>query len=174
MTGLVRGTPCNAKTRAGGRCRKLVRGGGPCRSHGGNARHLKAARERRLAYAEALARDPRRTHAEVLDDIAHESDWLLRKARTEVRDEAPSAETMGKLVGLAERAGQWARIGLDAGTTERQTRVVEAQAGMLAAVVQRILDRLVLTPEQRDLVPVIVPEELERMSPAALGGGSDG
>jgi hypothetical protein len=113
----------------------------------------------------------------VLDDVAHESDYWLRRARAEITDELPSVDTMQRLILLAERAGQWARVGLDAGTTERQTRAIEAQALALATCVQRILDRLELSDAQRELVPTVLPEELERLAPRELeasrrrGGG---
>lgn len=174
MTTALRGEPCNARTRAGGRCRKLVVGGGPCRSHGGNATQIRRSRERRIALAEALAADPRRDPAEVLADVLHTHDHLMRKAREEVSTKRPTAATMQRLMDRLEQTGRWAKTALDAEVDQRQTRALEAQAALLAGALSRILDRLELTAEQRELVHVVVPEELERLSPRALEAGSDG
>lgn len=46
-----------------------------------------------------------------------------------------------------------------AGIEERRIALAEAQGRLLAGVVSRILDRLQLTSEQRQLVAVVVPEE---------------
>lgn len=169
----VAGTPCNARTRAGGRCKKLVRGGGPCRSHGGNTATHRRNRERNLTIAEALAADPRRSPDEVLADVMHQSDWLMRRAREEVQANTPTADTMAKLIGAAESAGRWAKSALDVGLAERQTRVLEQDAAALAGIVTRILGRLNLTADQRALVPTVVPEELRAATqPRVIEGGS--
>ena len=105
----------------------------------------------------------------MLDDIAHEADYLLRTARSEIAEHQPTAETMQALVAHAERAGQWARVGLDTGTAERQTRVLEVHAAALTGVIRRVLGRLQLTSAQLELVPVVVPEEIERIG---IEGGS--
>lgn len=168
---------CTARSkRSGQRCEHRVIGGGPCHLHGGKAPQVRQARERRIALAEALARDPRRDPGDVLRDVLHTNDHLMRKARAEVDADRPTAATMARLLEATERAGRWAKTSLDAEVDQRQTQVLEAHAAMLAGVIQRVLDRLALTPEQQQLVHIVVPEELERMSPAAreLDGGTDG
>jgi hypothetical protein len=137
--------------------------------HGGSAPQVKRKRLERIALAQALAADPRRDPGEVLSDVLHQADHLMRKARGEVDANRPTAKTMLRLLELTERAGGWAKVALDAGTSERQTRVMEAQAIALAGVITRVLDRLDLTSAQRELVPVVVPAELERLS---IGAGS--
>lgn len=172
MTGL-RGEQCTATSKASGvRCRHLVRGGGVCHVHGGKAPQVRRKRLERVAIAEALARDPRRDPSEVLADVVHQSDWLMRKARGEVRADKPTVKTMAKLLELTEQAGRWAKTSLDAEIDQRQTRVVEAQAVALAAVIQRVLERMDLTDAQMALIPVVVPEELERISPRELEAGN--
>lgn len=156
---------CTAKAKGSGqRCQQRVIGGGVCRSHGGNAPQVRGARQRRVALSQALAVDPRRDPGEVLADVGHQADYLMRRAREEVRTGKLTAATMTRLLDLTETAGRWAKTGLEAGVAERQTRALEVQATVLATVVRRILDRLDLTPEQQALVPVVVPAELERMS----------
>jgi hypothetical protein len=118
-----------------------------------------------------MAADPRRHPSEVLADVLHQADWLMRKARGEVRADKPTADTMTKLLDLTEQAGRWAKTSLDADVDQRQTHVLESQAAALAAVIQRVLDRLDLTATQRGLVPVVVVEELERMTPRELEEG---
>lgn len=167
----VPSTPCGRRTNAGGQCAIRVRGGGPCRVHGGAAPQVKRKRLERIALAEALAADPRRHPSEVLGDVLHQADHLMRRAREEVDAEKPTAETMVKLLDLTEHAGRWAKTSLDAEVDQRQTRVLEAQAAALAAVITRVLDRLELSLEQRELVTVVVPEELERMSAGELEAG---
>jgi hypothetical protein len=161
--------PCGRKAkRTGGQpCRIRVRGGGPCRVHGENG-VTRAARLRRVALAEALAADPRRDPREVLSDVAHAADHLMRRARAEVSADRPTAKTMAKLIELTETAGRWAKTALDAGVAERQARVAEAQGAMVAAVLSAIFDDLALDERQLRLVPQVVPRRLRELT----GGGS--
>jgi hypothetical protein len=163
---------CTAKSkRTGRRCGQLVPGGGVCRWHGGAAGHVEQKRRERVVLAKALAADPRRDPAEVLADVLHQADHLMRKAREEVDADRPTASTMLLLLEMTERAGSWAKSALDAGVQERQTRALEAQVAVLAGVISRVLDRLELTPAQRELVPTVVPAELERVSTLGVSGG---
>jgi hypothetical protein len=161
---------CPAKAKSTGQqCKHRVTAGGVCDQHGGRAPQVQRKRLERIALAQALAADPRRDPAEVLADVLHQSDWLMRRAREEVRSARPTAATMKQLLELTDQAGRWAKTALDADTSERQTRVAEVQAVALAGVIRRVLDRLSLTPEQLALVPVVVPAEIERL---AIEGGS--
>lgn len=56
---------------------------------------------------------------------------------------------------------------LRAGIEERRIKIAEDQGTLVATVLRRILDALNLTPEQAELVPVIVPRELRAL--ASLG-----
>lgn len=163
---------CTAKSkRTHEQCKRMVHGGGPCRMHGGAAPQVERKRAERIALAQALLADPRRDPGEVLADVAHQADYLMRRARDEIEAGKLTVATMTRLVEVTEAAGRWAKTGLDAGLAERQTRAMEAQAAALAGVIQRVLDRLNLTPDQRALVPVVVPAELERLSPRELEVG---
>lgn len=60
-----------------------------------------------------------------------------------------------------------AAAALKAGVEERRVRLAESQGELVAMVIRRILDALDLTPEQTQLVPVVVPRELR-----LIAGGS--
>ncbi len=74
--------------------------------------------------------------------MGHSADYLMRVAREELQTGDLTAETMSKLIDLTEQAGRWAKTNLDAGVAERQTRVSEAQAAALLAVVTRAVQGL--------------------------------
>lgn len=54
-------------------------------------------------------------------------------------------------------------LALRAGIEERKIKLAESQGELVAAVLQRILNALNLTPEQWATVPVIVPRELRAL-----------
>jgi hypothetical protein len=56
------------------------------------------------------------------------------------------------------------KAALAAGIAERQVRLAEQQGALLVGVIQRILDDLALTAEQRELVPTVVPRHLRSVS----------
>ncbi|MFG1963103.1 hypothetical protein [Nonomuraea sp. NPDC049028] len=56
------------------------------------------------------------------------------------------------------------KAAIAAGIAERQVRLAEQQGALLGGVIQRILDDLVLTPEQQALVPTVVPRHLRAVS----------
>ena len=58
-------------------------------------------------------------------------------------------------------------LALRAGIEERKVKLAESQGLLVADAIRRILGALGLTPEQQQLVPVIVPRELR----ALAGGG---
>jgi len=53
---------------------------------------------------------------------------------------------------------------LRAGIEERRIKMAEDQGNLVAAVVHRILDALNLTPEQAEMVHVIVPREFRALA----------
>lgn len=86
------------------------------------------------------------------------------------RDGDPVA-TAEAVRGLAVYEAEWVdrlarlcKTALDAGIAERQVRLAEAQGALVASAVQRILDALGLSEEQRALVPVVVPRELRAVA----------
>lgn len=56
------------------------------------------------------------------------------------------------------------KAALAAGIAERQVRLAEQQGALLVGVIQKILDDLALTAEQRELVPTVVPRHLRAVS----------
>jgi len=56
------------------------------------------------------------------------------------------------------------KTALAAGIAERQVRLAEQQGALIGSVIQRILDDLGLTAEQRALVPSVVPRHLRAVS----------
>ncbi|MFI7125976.1 hypothetical protein ACIBQ1_09800 [Nonomuraea sp. NPDC050153] len=56
------------------------------------------------------------------------------------------------------------KAALAAGIAERQVRLAEQQGALIVGVIQRILDDLALTAEQRSLVPSVVPRHLRSVS----------
>ena len=56
---------------------------------------------------------------------------------------------------------------LKAGVEERRVRLAEQQGDLVAEVIRRILDALNLTPEQQQLVPVVVPQQLRLIAGGA-------
>jgi hypothetical protein len=59
------------------------------------------------------------------------------------------------------------KAAIDAGIAERQVRIAEQQGQMLAKVINRVLDALDLTGEQKARVPEVVPRILRSISSAA-------
>lgn len=55
-------------------------------------------------------------------------------------------------------------LALKAGIEERKVKLAESQGLLVADVIRRILGALGLTPEQQQLVPVIVPRELRALA----------
>jgi len=76
------------------------------------------------------------------------------------------AEQLRAEVALYERAlDRTAKVLTDItklGLEERQVRLAERHAALLQGVLTRVFARLELTERQRELIPVVVPEELRR------------
>jgi hypothetical protein len=80
----------------------------------------------------------------------------MRRARQEVDANKPTAKTMKQLLEFTERAGTWAKTTLDAGTSERATRALEASAALLFAVVSEAVSAVVAGDEERRRVLSLV------------------
>jgi hypothetical protein len=180
---------CTARsTRTGERCKRAAgKGATVCATHGGRAPQVKAAAKRRQAEEKAAKAVvtyglPR----EISPDAA-----LLE----EVWRTAGHVQWLGELVQLADAsqltqrgeqgivtASVWvdlyqrerahlvavSKAAIAAGIAERQVRVAEQQGALLAGAVNRILDGLQLTKQQRALVPQVVPAALREIT----GGGA--
>lgn len=55
-------------------------------------------------------------------------------------------------------------LALRSGIEERRVKLAESQGDLVAAVVNRILNRLNLSPDQWSAVPIIVPEEFRAIA----------
>jgi hypothetical protein len=62
-----------------------------------------------------------------------------------------------------ERCVKFAKVAHDMGIAERQINLAEKQGEAMVGMVKRILDALALTPEQKQLVSVVVPQEFRRL-----------
>lgn len=189
------GTQCSARAKATGeRCRRAaIRGGSVCPVHGGRAPQVVAAARRRREAAEVeeevrdlLAftsfdgvRDPLEALARLADESLAFKEALGAKVNAlggQIRYKASGTGTeqvRGEVVAY-ERSMDRAYKILDSlaksGFEERRTRLSELQATQLVGVLQRIFNRLDLTPEQRALIPTVVPQELRSLSSSTVRG----
>lgn len=187
---------CTAKAKStGGRCGNWpVSGATVCRIHGGRASQVLAAAKRRLAaekvesdVKDAIAFESRAGVKEPLEQLALLADEALAMKEAlagringlkSIRYSAHGSgtEQLRAEVALYERAMDRAARFLDllakSGFEERRIRVTEHQATMVVMVMKAIFARLMLTPEQEALIPIVVPEEMRRLS--AINGGFDG
>lgn len=184
---------CTAmSSQTGKRCRAFaIRGGSVCFKHGGGSPQVKAKAVQRLEVERVTAevgrvvgRRPQvRTLEDVLDalvDLAGEAvEWketLGEKvdALTSLRYVAPGAgtEQLRAEVALYERAMDRAAKFVDlVGKFDFESirvRLSAGQGALLANVIREILDDLDLSPEQRALVPVVVPRVLRRAGTGEL------
>lgn len=147
----------------GGPCDKYaVVGAVVCYKHGAAAPQVKAAAEERVSLAEALASGDRRPPWVVMEDTLHIADVLMQQVLLDVREKGTaSPQVLDKLVSAIERANRLSKTVLDAGVAERRTRLAEAQATQIYAILSRALNALGLTPEQRARVPGVLRQEIE-------------
>lgn len=122
------------------------------------------------AFKRALARTLQQPAAEVRDlEIDR-----LDKLQVQVWAKAIRGElgAIDRVLRISERRARL--IGLDHtdGIAERQMQLAEHQGRQLAQVIQRVLDRIGLTPEQQEVVPVVVVEELRTVAELEAGGGA--
>ena len=189
---------CGGRLRRGeGTCRQPAGWGtdhvgvGYCKLHGGATRTHSVWAKRRLVeqearelmekYAPAAApvEDPLNELLAVAGEIRAFKDFLGERV-AEMRAEewrfgdAKGTEQLRAEIALYERAldrtarvlGDLARLGIE----ERQVRLAERQGSLLVTVLNRIFDRLELTPAQRALIPQVVPDELRRVAAEEAAG----
>lgn len=176
---------CLAHNRAGKACsRGRIDGGLTCNMHGSGAPQVKAAAARRVRTREVTAEAGAFIAHEGIEPIGDPLDELskLAAAAQAMCDalgarvnylgdltsmDAAGKETIKAEVLLLERAMDRAARMLDmlvrAGFMERQVKIQEGTADAVVNVLQRIFARLALTPEQLDLLPVVVPEEMRAL-----------
>lgn len=173
----VKGERCTAVSkRTGERCKRLVRGGGVCPMHGGRAPQVEMSRQRRILAAEAAADGrglPPRDAAAALISATQDADLVLQRLKDEALDDSGRVNmvVIGAVGEWLDRVGRLAKVCLDSKAEMARVALAESQGVVIASVLNRIFDRLALTPEQWAMVPVIVPEELRRASrPSILSG----
>ncbi|SNR38943.1 hypothetical protein [Blastococcus mobilis] len=172
-------------------CRKApIKGATVCRSHGGAAPQVKAKAEvvrREEAAGRALTRWAK--YADLTGEVNPVDALLDEFRRTSAvvayLDGATSAEDevwedkAGRLQ-LDPRIDWWqaerdrltklVQTMHSIGISERQTRVLEAQASQLVTVIRGVLDGLNLTAEQRALVPGVLRAQLAAIASAPAPG----
>lgn len=179
---------CRATSkRSGERCRRIPAPGAVvCHIHGGKSPQAKAKAAERLLIdaaradaqrvlgysAAAQLADPFEALAKVAAEAVAMKDALQSRvnALETIRYTAPGSgtEQIRAEVQLLERAMDRVErvtssmIKLD--FEGRRVRLAESQGRILADVIRAILDRLDLSSEQLELVPVVVPEELRRVA----------
>lgn len=175
---------CRATNRRGSQCgRTAPLGSRVCSFHGAKSPQAKRKAAERVAeqadqavyarYAPDASplEDPIGALLGVAGEITGFKDFVgarvaeLRAEGWRYRGEA--AEQLRSEVAVYERSlDRAARVLIDIsklGLEERRVQIYESQGQMFATVLNRIFVRLELSAEQRELVPVVVPEELRRV-----------
>jgi hypothetical protein len=175
---------CRATSRTGKQCKnKAIPGGAVCRFHGGASPHVAskaAVRAEVMAWGlhdetvdpgETLLRLVTQSSARAqryaleLEQMVAETDDDLRKALIHTGPFGESVRAMVKLENEErDRCSTFAAKAIAAGIAERQVRIAEQQAVILAGVVRAVLDRLELSEEQQALAPIVLREELMTVS----------
>lgn len=62
--------------------------------------------------------------------------------------------------GAVDRLARFSKMAIDAGVAERQVRLAEAQAGMLAALITGVMDDIAITAKQRRALESALPARL--------------
>jgi hypothetical protein len=165
-----------------------------CKTHGGMAKQNREAGARRQAEAQAVRdvelfagrRDihPAEALLELVQWTAGEVDYWRQEVTlleredltwgvTKVKDggddrgttsEAKPHIAYAMLIDASNRLERYSSAALKANIDERRVRLAEAEGRALAGVIQRILAALELTPEQAELVHVVVPRELRAIA----------
>lgn len=167
--GISAGPHCAAKAKGSQKqcTRNALPGMKVCRLHGGAAPQVQQAALKRLALAEAFERGDRRPAWQILADALHAADTLMIDARVRLGEGEPiTVDQLDRFTDALERAQRFAKVFLDAGVDERQTRIAESQASMIVGVIRAILDELDLSAVQRAKVGEVVPRHLRAITAA--------
>lgn len=149
-------------------------GSGHCKWHFGSTEAGKeyAAKEagmQILKYTTPLEIDPTAALLQELYRTAGQVRYLDSKIgewELDTTEEIPDNQRQWLLVHRAERKhlAAVAKLALDAGVAEREIRLAELQGAILADAIEKILDRMQLTPAQVSLIPEVVPSVLRAVS----------
>lgn len=173
---------CTAtSSRSGQRCKRApIDGGTVCATHGGRAPQVRAAAERRL-LAQAVEADAKAILAQeglgpiedplqALAELASQARALMLAAGARVNalssvryESVTGTEQLRSEMAILERAmdrtGRFLEVLQRLDYEGQRVRLAEDQGALVWDAVQRILDALGLTKEQRDLVPDVVQRE---------------
>ncbi|MFC7488785.1 hypothetical protein ACOCJ7_07150 [Knoellia sp. CPCC 206453] len=185
------GRRCSARAKSTGKqCQRApIRGGSVCLVHGGTAPQVQASAARRLEVEEVEAEvrnliafesfegvtDPLTVLSELAARALATEDALARRVNDlassdsmRYRAAGAGTEQLRAEVALWERwhtiAARHAETLAKFNFEERRVRLSERQGDLVAEVLKAIFARLILTPEQQSLLPVVVPEELRRLA----------
>lgn len=178
---------CRARRTNGEPCTNWpMKGAKVCHAHGGRAPQVKAAAKRRQEQQTALAAvatyglprqiAPDQALLEEVHRTAGHVAWLHQLIggldQTGLTQRAENGTTSPAVwVDLYQRERahlvKVAASAIAAGIAERQVKLAEQQGALLAGAVQRILDALELTPQQRAKVPEVVPAVLRQIEQGA-------
>jgi len=148
---------------AGAPCLKWpARGGTVCSKHGGSAPQVKLQNRQRLALAEAAKLLGAPTEIAAVEALQHVL-WIAYRDLAFWRGAVDSLDERERLVvrgaqgasmahvyvkqynDAQERTARFAKLALDAGIEERQVRVLEEQATMVAEVGRRFVAKVAIT-----------------------------
>lgn len=169
-------------------------GTGKCRLHGGATKSHVAAAKTELArqavstYGLPREVDPAVALLEEVHRTAGHVAWLHEKVQAIGEEDLVwgvveevdkgSGEFTGTDTTSAAKPNIWLELyhrerkhltdvckaALAAGIAERQVRLAEQQGALIVGLLQRIFDDLDLSPEQRALIPTVVPRHLRAVS----------
>jgi hypothetical protein len=101
-----------------------VVGGRVCWHHGGATRQAQAKAAERVAFAEALKRDPARSTREIMQDVVHAADFLMRRELSGLGAEPLTPDQVDRLMTSVGRAAALVesarRQGIDAEVEEQE------------------------------------------------------
>lgn len=152
---------CTATSKATGqRCRRRVIGGGVCIMHGGSAPQVRAAREVRILAAEAAMEAPQSAAdaADVMTSAMNDAHSLLQRLKVNIADGRITGADLRALGEWVDRAMRASNLVMNAGLEERRVLISEATAREFLLALERLMDLLSLTPEQRRRVPFELPK----------------
>lgn len=177
--------------------RMCVVGAAVCTVHGGNASQVKRAADKRAAmkkvealvatYGLPVITTPQQAMLDEVHRTAGHVAWLQEQVRaltpdelawgvTKVKEGGDDRGTTEEAVPNAllrlyqderDRLVRVCAAALRAGIEERQVRLAEQQGALLVDLIRGILDDLKLTPEQKAMVPIVVPQHLRALQGAA-------
>lgn len=177
-TGTRVGHPlCGARKRSGELCQSFAglgtphKGIGRCKFHGGNTpthqRHaIKVeARQRMAAYGAPIESHPIEALLWVMHATAGHASWLNGEVARQPDLKAHEALVLVELYGQErDRLARVAKACLDAGVDDRQVKLAERNADVLATVLRAVHDALTLTAEQDEVFKETVQRSLQALA----------